>query len=188
MHKKDDSYKKTMLVINEYSKLMEMEKGIRNTLYGLDYAGLDKIYDGKIHVIALGYSINKKMEYEEGRKYFYLVVDKLIEQINKNTNLEKYFFHYPIDYRDLEFHLSFEEDKNEIPMRGKLDSIHIVRNEIFYEIVDQEGFNHPEIDELIPDVYITKDLLSRNHSIIRTISEDLALHSNSKEFQKKSGI
>jgi hypothetical protein len=177
MPEKDNSYKETMSVIDKYSKSIKKEKGIRNTLYGLDYAGQDKIYDGKIHVICLGYGIDKNLKYGEAREYFYSIVDGLLDHINKNTQLEKYFFHYPVDYSDLEFHFSFEDDRKGLLKRDEMHSIHIVRNEIFYEIINEEGPNEIKKDQISPDIYIMKGILERNRSIIRTVPEDLAMHS-----------
>ena len=73
-----------MEVINNYSQKIEKEKNIINRMYRLDYVGADKIYDGKIHVIALGYSIDKNIQYEEAKKHFYTVVDDLLLIINKD--------------------------------------------------------------------------------------------------------
>jgi len=49
-----------MKVIDKYSAELKKDKKIRNTSYGLDYAGADKVYDGKIHEVSLGYSIDKR--------------------------------------------------------------------------------------------------------------------------------
>jgi len=104
-------------------------------------------------------------------------VDGLLDHINKNTQLEKYFFHYPVDYSDLEFHFSFEDDRKGLLKRDEMHSIHIVRNEIFYEIINEEGPNEIKKDQISPDIYIMKGILERNRSIIRTVPEDLAMHS-----------
>lgn len=177
MNKEDNSYKETMSAINEFSQLIKNQKKIRNTSYGLDYAGQDKMYDGKIHVIGLGYSIDKNLKYDEARAYFYSIVDGLLDHINKNTRLAKYFFHYPVDYSDLEFHFSFDYESKGFLKREDVHSIHIARNKIFYEIVNEEGPNGIEQEQVSPDIYIMKGCLARNRSIIRTITEDLAMHS-----------
>lgn len=174
MAERDNSYQETLAVINKYSKTLKNEKKIRNSSYGLHYAGPDKIYDGKIHTIDLGYRLDKNLKYNEARTYFYSIVDGLLNHINKNTQLAKYFFHYPVDYSDLEFHFSFEDDKKGELKRDEVQSIHIVRNEIFYEIVEQEGSpNKVEHTQVGPDVYYMTGLLTKNRSIIRPIAEDL---------------
>lgn len=176
MPDKYKSFDETMLVINEYTKKIKKEKNIRRSGYGLNYAGPDKIYDGKIHVINLSYRVDKNMKYDEAREYFYSIVDGLLAHINKNTQLEKYFFHYPVDYSDLEFHFTFEDDKKGLLKKDEMQSIHIVRNEIFYEISNEDGPNVIQQHQVSPDIYISKGILERNRSIIRTVPEDLALH------------
>ena len=131
-------------------------------------------------MIALSYRIEKNFKYEEARKSFYSVVDGLIEYINKNTQLEKYFFHYPIDYSDLELNFSFWDHTEEHLKRDDVHSIHIGRNKIYYEIVDEEGPDEIKSDQISPDVYIIKGMLEKNRSIIRPIAEDLAMHPKEK--------
>lgn len=135
----DGSYKKTMDVIHEYSQALEKEQAIICTSYGLDYAGPDKIYDGKIHTIALGYRIDANLKLEAARKLFYLIVDGLLDHLNKNQEIRPYLFHYPVSYRDLEFHLSFDYERKNFLKINEVNSIHISDNEVTYFIVDQEG-------------------------------------------------
>lgn len=175
--KKDNSYDDTMRVIDQYSKLIKREESIRRSSYGLFYEREDKTSDSKIHVIALGYDIEKNFKYEEARKYFYSIVDGLIECINRNTQLGKYFLHYPIDYSDLEIDFAFWEHTEHHLKRDDLHSIHIGCNKIYYEIVEEEVGSEIEADQISPDIYIVKGMLERNRSIIRSISEDLAMHS-----------
>ena len=174
--KKNHSSKEVMSVINAYSKKIKKEKRIWNSAYGLFYAGEDKIYDGKIHTIFLGYDVDENLKYEEARGYFYAVVDGLLAHINKNTQLENYFFHYPVDYRDLEIHFSFEDDKKGFLKKDEMQSIHIFRNKIYYEISSEDGPNVIVKDQISPDIYITKGIRKGNLSVIRTVSEDLAMH------------
>lgn len=172
----DRSYKDTMSVIHAYSKKIRQEQKIWNSGYGLDYAGEDKIYDGKIHIISLAYRVDKNLKYEEARTYFYTIVDDLISHVNTHTELQQYFFHFPIDYSDLEFHFSFEDDIKGTLKRDEVASIHIIRNEIFYEIVNEEGSDAIAKQWVSPDIYIMQSALEKNRSIIRTVAEDLALN------------
>ncbi len=64
----ENSYKEVMREINKYSNIIKKEKNICLRMYGLDYAGEDKVYDGKIHLIDLGYSIDKKNELRRGKE------------------------------------------------------------------------------------------------------------------------
>jgi len=168
---KKDSYKETMSVVNEYSKKIEKHEGIRRSGYGLYYLGKDNTYDGKIRAISLGYRVDKNMKYDEARKYFYFVVDGLVDQINKNKQLSEYFPHFPIDYSDLNLYLSFEDKKEGALKRDDVRLIHMSENEIFY-LVTTEG--KPDTKKH-PDGLI--QMLEENHSVRRTIQEDLALHS-----------
>ncbi len=79
-------------------------------MYGVNYAGEDKIYDGKVHLVDLGYRIDKNMKIEEAQKFFYSLVDGLLENLNRNESLKQYFHHHPLSYKDLYFRLSFDYD------------------------------------------------------------------------------
>ncbi len=172
----DTSFEETMTVIDEFTQFLKT-KGIRNSSYGLFYAGDDKVYDGKIHVVALGYRTDKHMGYEEARKYFYSIADGLLEQINKNTQLKDYFFHYPVDYSDLQLNFSFEDKNQGSLKRDEVESIHLTRNKILYEIVNEEESNDIQYDQVSPEIYVLQNGLEKNRSIIRTIAEDLAIYS-----------
>src|SRR5579872_1640327 len=120
----EPSYNNVMKEINIYSSQIKKDKGICRTWYGLDYAGPDKIYDGKIHQIDLGYRIDKAMKFDVARAYFYEVVDGLLERINKNEKLKEYFYHYPVGYEDLHFCLSFDHENKGSLKRDEIRAIH----------------------------------------------------------------
>jgi hypothetical protein len=128
-----------MDAINEYSEYLKKDKGITCGMYGLDYSGADKINDGKIHTISLGYDTDKRMKYEEARTFCYEIVDGLLTKLNKNEKIRPYFFHYPLTYADLEIHLTFDFDNRYSLKRNEVASIHIEENEILYLIVDKES-------------------------------------------------
>ncbi|MBS0626015.1 MAG: hypothetical protein JSS32_08200 [Verrucomicrobia bacterium] len=134
--------------IDKYSHILKKEKGIECRMYGLHYAGPDKIYDGKIHTIALGYGIAKRMKLKEARKLFYEMVDGLLTHLNEDKKIRKYFFHHPLTYNDLEFHLSFDYEDKGFLQRDDVSSIHISDNEIAYFIVAVDNFsNQLEVKE-----------------------------------------
>jgi hypothetical protein len=127
-----------MQYIDQYSDSLKEKQGIRCSSYGLDYAGKDKVYDGKIHKVALGYRIEKNLKFVEARKLFYEAVDGLLAHLNKNEKIRDYFFHFPLTYKDLEFHFSFDYESKGYLKKDEVDSIHINENRITYFIVDKE--------------------------------------------------
>jgi hypothetical protein len=127
-----------MVVINKYSKELKKE-GIVRRWYGLDYAGADKVYDGKIHNISLGYGIDKNLKYEEARKFFYEIVDGLLKELNENEQIRAHFYHYPLTYQDLHFALSFDYQDKVYFRKDDVEHITIQFNKIFYEIANVDG-------------------------------------------------
>lgn len=136
--------------IFKYSNKLEKE-GVFCRLYGLDHAGPDKIYDGKIHQISLGYSIDKSLKYPEARELFYRIVDDLLCEINSNQNFRDGFFHFPVTYADLHFSLSFDYEHKGHLNKDDVDQIAIEFNKIFYFIVKADGFKNDIVTkELVP--------------------------------------
>jgi hypothetical protein len=166
----DSSYKATMNVIDEYSRILKQEKGIICSSYGLDYAGPDKIYDGKIHTIALGYRIDKNIKFDEARKLFYEIADGLLERLNKNEKIRNYLFHHPVTYRDLEFHLSFDYESKGFLKRDEVDSIHINENRITYFIVDKEEPQKTNTSKGVSTEYFM-DYFTKHRSITNKLPE-----------------
>jgi len=172
MDKKDDSYANVMRVIKGYSKSIENEKGIVLRGYGLHYAGPDKIYDGKIHTIDLGYCVDRNFHYKEARDLFYSVVDGLLEVINKNDGFSGFFFNFPVTYKDLYFRLNFDYDMKGSLKKDDINQICILENEILYFIVEEDGkSNELKQTKIVPDVYVLTDVLSNTRSIVRKLPE-----------------
>lgn len=134
-----DSYEEVMSVISDFSEKIEKKHGVRLTRYGLHYAGQDKVYDKKIHEIDLGYAIDESMKYKEARELFYTIVDSLIELINKHSEYKDFFSHFPIDYRDFHFTLSFDQGDSTMLKKDDISQISILGNEIWYHILQNDG-------------------------------------------------
>jgi hypothetical protein len=161
-----------MSVIQKYSKSIESEDGIILRGYGLHYAGQDKVYDGKIHIIDLGYSIDANVQYKNARRMFYSVVNSLLDRINKDESIRQYFSNYPVGYQNLRFSLSFDYQSKGILHRDDVDSIHIMENKIYYFIADKDGVARElKQTKIIPDVYVLTDVLSNTRSIVRKLPE-----------------
>jgi len=134
----------------KYSDKLEKEKIIHRS-YGFDHAGPDKIYDGKIHLIALGYSIDKNLKYQEARKLFYRIVDNYLSEVNSHPELKEAFFHFPVTYEDLHFSLSFDYQNKGHLNRDDVEQISIAFNEIFYFFSEVDGFKNDIVKkEVVP--------------------------------------
>ena len=136
--KREASHTEVVKIIKNYSRNLQQNKGIELKLYGLNHSGPDKIYDGKIYEINLGYSIDKRMNYKEARELFYSVVDGLLDEINKNKRTQQYFSHYPIGYQDLHIGLSFDYSGKGHLKKDDVLKIYISENRISYLIVEKE--------------------------------------------------
>ncbi len=142
--KPSNSSRDAWTVIDNYSKKLEQE-GIINRWHGVRCAGPDKIYDGKIHEISLGYSIDKNLKYQDARKYFYRIIDDFLKEINSHERIRDQFFHYPVTYQDLHFALAFDYENKGHLKKDDVDMISIQENEIFYSISNIDG----AIDKLV---------------------------------------
>jgi len=136
---KQNYHTAVMSEIRKYSNKLEKEQNIELALYGLDAAGPDKVYDAKVHTIVLGYRVDKNMKFDEAKKYFYAVVDGLLDHLNKNEAIQPYFAHYPVTYEDLEFFLAFDYKDKGFLKKDDIDSIHIYMNKIRYYVVQEDG-------------------------------------------------
>ncbi len=136
---KSDYYNDVMSEIHDYSHKLKKEQNIQLVLYGISGAGPDKVYDAKVHEISLGYRVDKNMKLDEAKKYFYAVVDGLLDHLNKNEQIKHHFSHYPVTYADLRFFLSFDYKDKGFLKKDDIASIHIYMNEILYVVVQNDG-------------------------------------------------
>src|SRR5579872_1293919 len=151
----------------------DKEKNVELTMYGVNYAGDDKIYDGKVHLVDLGYRVDKKMNYEEARKLFYSIVDGFLEAINRNESIRDCFSHFPITYQDLYFRLSFDYENKGYLNRDDISMIAILENEIMYFIVDEDGGNIGiETRQVAPDVYIGTGVSPKTRCVTKKLPEE----------------
>ncbi len=132
------SREEVMPVIDRYSKELKKE-GIVQRWHGLIYAGRDKVYDGKIHEISLGYSFDQSLKYQEARELFYRIVDDLLIEINSREYLREYFFHYPITYQDLHFDVGFDWEHKGHLKKDDVNMISMGDDVIFYAIANYDG-------------------------------------------------
>lgn len=167
MSKNENSYSEVVEIIKKHSRNLEKTKEVELKRYGLDYAGSDKIYDGKIHEINLGYSIEKRMNYKEARILFYSIVDGLLQEINANKRIQQYFYHTPVGYQDLHFGLSFDYSSKGYLRKDDVMKIYIFENRISYLIVEKE-------DDRPSDRYRRADFeIEHTLSTTRAIDRDL---------------
>lgn len=164
--------KKIMSIIDEYSVKIKTARNIEHRSYGFGSTGPDKVYDGKIHSLILGYSIDKNLKYDEARRLFYETVDGLIQAINSHPEIGDEFFHYPIGYQDLRVGLSFDYERKGSLKEDEIDQISIFENEIFYEVVNQES-TPDEIEKkwILPNIYKTEGFGSKTHCIRKKLPE-----------------
>lgn len=170
MHKKENSNKEVVGIIKNYSKQLEEKSKIELTSYGLSYAGSDKVYDGKIHEIEVGYRIDKRMKYNEARDLFYLIVDGLLDEINRDKRIQHYFYHTPVGYQDLWFSLSFDYSGKGYLKKDDVMKIYIFENRISYLIVEKED-DRPANRYRRADFEI-EHMLSTTRAIDRDLPED----------------
>jgi len=161
-----------MDVIFKYSNDLKKD-GIILRSYGLDHAGQDKIYDGKIHEVSLGYSIDKNLQYSEARKLFYHLVDGLLAEINRNQRFRDIFFHFPITYADLELTLSFDYESKGHLNRDDVDQIGIYLNKIYYFISKVDGLKNEIVaKEMVPGMgTLSFTGLDSTRSIVHSLPE-----------------
>ena len=150
---------------------MKKEKNIDRRLYGFTSTGPDKVYDGKIHAINLGYSIDKNLKHEEAKNLFYELADSLIKEINSHTELSDLFYHYPIGYEDLSISLSFDYDLKENLKIGDVHSIYIKNNKILYNIINSEKPKKIIKKEIVSDIWILERCEDNKYSIIKELPE-----------------
>ena len=157
-----------MDVIDDYNKKIKKEKSIELTLYGLEYAGPDKVYDGNIHIIALGYALDKRIQYQEARTLFYEIIDGLLEKLNNAKHLDKCFFNKPLTYKDLDILLSFDYDRKGFLKKGDASLIYVFENKVSCHIIEIEGPEEIKQREVIPNVFILDQYAAKD----RVIKED----------------
>ncbi|MES2272908.1 MAG: hypothetical protein V4487_01805 [Chlamydiota bacterium] len=172
VQKKASDSNEVIWTIKDYSKKLKKETGIQLTMYGVTCAGDDKIYDGKVHLVDVGYCIDKNMKYDEARKLFYSIVDGLLVAINEKDCIRDCFFHYPVGYEDLYFRLNFDYHVLGHLKRDEVSMIGILENEIKYFIVEEDGEKATlETKQIIPDVYIGTGLSPKIRCITKKLPE-----------------
>lgn len=131
-------YDSIRAVIRAYSKEMN-KQGYDLRGHGFHTRGFGKKYTGKIQVIDVGYSLDKRMHYEEARIAFYTLVDGFLAKINNTPSMKDYFEHFPVGYDDLYFNLSFDYEQQGTLKKDDVLMISILDNEITYFILDQDS-------------------------------------------------
>lgn len=162
---KDYSYQDTVNVIYDYSKKISKENSIELMSYGLDYAGADKVYDGKIHVIDLSYAVDRRIQYEEARLLFYELIDGLLKKINSTEYLAKYFSNNPVGYEDLFVKLSFDYYNKGFLKKGDVSQIYIYLDKVRCHTIEVEKAAKIEQKEVIPDVFILEEYVLKESMI-----------------------
>ncbi len=159
-------------LIKKYSEQLRKEKNVKLRSYGVRCTGRDKVYDGKIHLIDLGYSVDLNIRCDEGRRYFYKIVDGLLALLNSREEFRNCFYHFPITYEDLSFRLHFDYDEKRHLRKDDLEMIAIYENEIMYFIAEEDGVCPKEERKYVtPDVYIITDILSKVKCIRKKLPE-----------------
>ena len=169
MHQKENPGQEVKQIIKNYSSEIKGKLGVSLTSYGFDFSGPDKIYDGKIHEISVGYAIATHIQYGEARALFYSIVDGLLDTLNKNEKIRSYFYHFPVSYEDLYFRLSFDASGQGHLKKDDVSMIYILENKISYLIVDQED-NRPADHYRRADLEI-EHMLSTTRTIDRPLPE-----------------
>jgi hypothetical protein len=172
MQKQTSPNNEVIWTIKDYSKKLEKEKNIILTMYGASCAGPDKVYDGKVHVIDVGYRIDKAMKFEEARKLFYAVADGLLKELNEKDSIRNCFYNYPVTYKDLYLRLSFDYGDEGYLKHDDISMIAILDNKIMYLIVEEDGGNVGiETREVVPDVHFVTGSSSKTRWITKKLPE-----------------
>jgi hypothetical protein len=160
--------------VKAYSKKIKKEKDIVLTMYGVDASGADKIYDGKVHLIDVGYRIDKKIKFDEARVLFYSIVNGLIQDLNENESIRKCFYNYPVTYQDLYFRLSFDYERQGYLTIGDVSMIAILENKIKYFIVEEdEGNIQLNTKSIVPDVQVVTGCSPKTRCITKNLPEKI---------------
>jgi hypothetical protein len=133
--------------IYKYSKQLELKKNIELKMYGLDRNLTHQAGDHTIDTLALTYSIDQHLGYQDARALFYEIANEFIAHMNAEKELSQFFYKPPISYEHLDFKLSFNYDRAGSLKVGEVASIQIENNKISYSIVEKES---PEQIEFIP--------------------------------------
>jgi hypothetical protein len=159
-----------MNVIQHYSTQLHRQEEIVLLQYGLDYAGDDQIFDGKIHKISLGYGIDQgHLSEEQATQLFYHVVDTLIERLNGIPSLRAYFAHFPLNYSDFTISLSLDYKMRGDLGMGAVSTLYIQGDRLTYEIVDKEGPPKIVHEETSPGIFVLKEMLPNTRSITKEL-------------------
>jgi hypothetical protein len=169
---KDHAYDEVMSEILSYSRKLKKEKNLILFIKGLDYAGHDNIYDGKIHIVTTGYLANMNIPIDEARVLLYSVADGLLERLNSLGHLQDCYANYPLNYGNLEFCLSFSSRDKKNLKKDDVSSAHLFWNKAIYEIVENPAGDPPAHRKMSDDVYILEKSSTRTRSIVLPVEED----------------
>ncbi len=159
-------------LIKEHSKVLKKEKNITLRIHGVSCAGKDKIYDGKIHRLDIGYSLDKNLKFDEAKTVFYSVVNDILALINSKQEIRGLFYNQPVTYKDFYFCLSFDYEDKGFLKKDDVSLIAIFENEIMCFIVEEDGANAGlEMKEITPDVSFITGLSPKTHCITEQLPE-----------------
>ncbi len=159
-----------IFTILDYSKKIKKEKGIELREYGAIGPRSNSAFDGKIHGVNLGYSINQNLGLDDAKALFFSIVDGLIDWLNKNESIGSCFAHYPVGYGDFYFRLSFDYDSKGCLHQDDVVMIAILENEIMYFFAEEDGATTQfETKKIIPNVCMTNGFSRK----LRCVTEKL---------------
>ncbi len=161
-----------IFTILDYSKKLKNERGIELRSYGADFAGADKIYDEKIHLIDVGYSIDKNLGVDEAKILFFSIVDELIAVLNSRESFKEYFYHYPIGYEDFYLRLNFDYEGKGHLHQNDVVMVAIYNNKIKYFLAEEDGATTAlQSNGIIRDVYVTTGFSSKMRCVTEKLPE-----------------
>jgi hypothetical protein len=171
---KDHAYDEVMSEILSYSRTLKKEKNLTLFIRGLSYSGLDKVYDGKIHTVTIGYLTDMNIQIDEARILLYSVVDSFLAHLNSLSHLQNYYANYPLSYENIDCCLGFSFRDNNLK-KDNVSSAHLLWKKAVYRIVENPTSDLLTHRKMSDDVYILENGYERTQSIVLPVEEDLIL-------------